>query len=78
MYPNVILDYDEETIGEENLIKAFKIQFFNIPLIDEDENIPDLTNEEPYYSVLTDGEFTLSVLTSKEGPSGSSLIRPTK
>lgn len=78
MYPNVILDYDEETIGKDNLIKAFKIQFFNIPLIDEDENIPDLTNEEPYYSVLTDGKFTLSELTSKEGPSGSSLIRPTK
>ena len=46
-------------IDPTNVQVSFK---YIINLNIENENIPDLTNEEPYYSVLTDGESTFFMI----------------
>lgn len=68
-YPNVILEYDEEAIGTGNLTKAYKVEFFNAPGVN--------ANTEAYYTVLTDGNYTLSELISASGPAGINLVLPT-
>ena len=69
-YPNVSIEYDKDVVGEDNIIKAYSVQFYNI------DNITNDT--EPYYTVLTDGTYTLKDLTSSTGPSGIALNPPVK
>ena len=68
-YPNVQFEYDEQAIGSSNLTKAHKIEFYNVPNINE--------NTEAYYTVLTDGTYTLRQLISANGPAGVALRDPT-
>jgi hypothetical protein len=65
-YPNVSI----ETTNTDNVIRAYSIQFYNI------ENITD--DSEPYYTVLTDGNYNLSDLVSSDGPAGVALNKPIK
>mgnify|MGYP005609811213 CR=1 FL=1 len=68
-FPNVTLAYDEDSIGEDNITKAYKIEFFNTPGVND--------KTEPYYTVLTNGNYSLKELVSKSGPAGMDLILPT-
>ena len=67
-YPNVTIAYDEDAIGSSNITKAYKIEFFNAPNVDE--------NAEAYYTVLTNGTYTLEDLVSAKGPAGIALTTP--
>ena len=67
-YPNVTINYDEESIGSSNITKAYKIEFFNAPNVDK--------NAEAYYTVLTNGNYTLEKLVSATGPAGIALTTP--
>ena len=77
-YPNVTINYDEDSIGSQNLIKAYTVEFFNSSEIN--------VNSEAYHKVLTDGTYTFRELTNKipaeEGdkasPAGIDLVSPTK
>lgn len=68
-YPNVKIEYDEDAIGSGNLTKAHKVEFFNTPGVND--------KTEPYYEVLTNGNYTLSELISASGPAGIQLVLPT-
>lgn len=70
IYPNVNIIYNKEIIGSDNLIPAYKIEFYNVNNITE--------NTEAYYTVLTDGSYTLSELISDQGPAGIAMVAPTK
>ena len=69
IYPNVKFEYDEEKIGSSNLTKAYKIEFYNVPNIN--------ANTNAYYTVLTDGNYTMNQLIKSSGPSGVDLMMPT-
>ena len=70
IYPNVNIVYDKDVIGEDNLISAHKVEFYNV------NNITEET--EAYYTVLTDGSYSLKELISENGPAGVAMIPPTK
>ena len=66
-YPNVTINYIME--NEDDLIKAYTIEFFNTV------NITDET--EPYFTVLTDGKYTLEdLIYANRGPSATDLTLP--
>ena len=66
-YPNVTINYIME--DEDDLIKAYTIEFFNTV------NITDET--EPYFTVLTDGSYTLEdLIYANRGPSATDLTLP--
>lgn len=67
-YPNVTIAYDEDAIGSSNITRAYKVEFFNAPNIDE--------KSEAYYTVLTNGTYTLADLVSATGPAGIALTTP--
>ena len=65
-YPNLSIAYGDDIIVE----RAKTIEFFNREIIDD--------NDEPYYTVLSNGSQSLAVLTSKDGPAGAALTDPVK
>jgi hypothetical protein len=71
IYPNVKFEYDINTIGSNNITQAYTIQFFNTP------GVTDTT--EPYYTVLTDGNYTFNqlIFKSDDGPAGADMPTPT-
>lgn len=66
IYPNLKIVYADGV----SVQPASEIKFYNL------ETITDST--EPYYTVLSNGEYTLEFLTSKEGPAGAVLQPPVK
>ena len=71
IYPNIKFEYDKSVIesGGHTLTKAHKIEFYNVPNINADT--------EAYYTVLTDGNYTMNELIKASGPSGMNLMLPT-
>lgn len=68
-YPNLTIKYGDN--AKENLQAASTINFYNI------EEITEAT--ESYYTVLSNGEYTLTYLTSQDtSPAGSALQPPVK
>jgi hypothetical protein len=67
-FPAVEIAYDENIIGSDNLIKAHKIEFFNTPNI--------TAENEAYYTVLTDGTYSLKQLVAADGPANAALQIP--
>ena len=65
-YPNVNIVYTME--DEDDLVKAYKIEFFNVLKVTNDT--------EPYFTVLTDGSYTFNELISENGPAGMALTLP--
>lgn len=66
-YTNLTIKYNTDNMEVE---KAKTIKFYNRESIDD--------NDEPYYTVLSNGSQTLAVLTSKDGPAGAALTNPVK
>jgi hypothetical protein len=66
IYPNVTIQYGENTSTN----KAPTINFYNT------EDVAEGT--KAYYSVLSNGSYTLAYLTSIEGPAGAALSAPQK
>lgn len=67
-FPAVEIAYDENVIGSDNLIKAHKIEFFNTPNV--------TAENEAYYTVLTDGTYSLKQLVAADGPANAALQTP--
>lgn len=67
-YPNVTITYDKNVMDEDDVIAAHNIEFFNIV------NVSD--ESEPYFSVLTNGNYTLNQLISEDGPAGINMTMP--
>lgn len=65
-YPNVVISYSNKVI----LDAAPRINFYNSDIFNE--------NLDPYYSVLSNGNYNLKVLTSEDGPGGQKLSPPSK
>lgn len=66
-YPNITINYIPEEGSE--LLEAYTIEFFNTI------NITDET--EPYFTVLTDGTYTLEdLIYAERGPSATDLALP--
>lgn len=66
IYPNLKIVYADGV----SVQPASEIKFYNL------ETITDST--EPYYTVLSNGEYTLEFLTSEDGPAKATLQPPVK
>ena len=64
-YPNITISYGDKV----DLTQAYTIEFFNTPKITD--------KSEPYYKVLTDGNYYINELISRFGPAKSDLEPPT-
>lgn len=68
-YPDLKIEYDTENM---TVIPGYFINFYNI------ESLENISGATPYYSVMTNGEYTLEVLTSEDGPNAEKLVNPEK